>query len=398
MKYLIFVIVVVLILALVYIVLNKKKKNDIVSSNNEQDISNDLITVNYLPEAKYEQNQLIEIKDKKVLATIDKLVVDGGKTVESIRDTGKTLYEVVIPKGAKLVNSKDPGVKNAVRGIYRDSKGIKGHANLVKVENAQAVAASAMNVASMVVGQYYMAEINNQLETLNSSIEKVSSFQNNEYKSKIMSIFSQVKKITSYESEILENDQLRKDELNNLNRLEGECTQLLGQANLTIEEITKNKNLDYDQYESKVKELSDWHMYQGYLLDILENIAKLKYALYLGESSMDMCFNQFNTYKSSVQKSQQCLINWHSNIAEKLKIELDSERIKKAGLQKFLSYVPGLFNDDLNYKDLPNNLVSMIKKQSYEENDNLKELPNLYNSDLRIVHKDNKTYFISNNE
>lgn len=395
MKYLFVCLAIIFCVVSVYLCLRKKKvQEDYAIEPTFNDSSNELITVNFLPETTINENKLIEIKDGKVLATLDKLVVEGGKTVESIKQSSKTLYEVVIPKGAKLVKSQDKNVKDAARGFYRGENGIKGHANLVEVDKAAAVASSAMNVASMVVGQYYMAEINSELNAINDNIEKVSKFQNNEYKGKIMTILSEVKEILDHQDEILENELVRKIKLNNLENLGKECTNLLGQANLAIEDIAKSKDLNLDQYKEKVKELNDWYIYQGYLFDLLEQIDKLKYTLYMGEASLDMCFSQFNKYKSNVDKTQQCLINWHNEVSNKLQIDLDSERIKKTGIEKFLFYVPGLINDDLNYKDLPNNLVSMIRKQSNDEIKDTSRTIGLYGNDLKVLYKDDKAYFI----
>jgi len=55
----------------------------------------------------------------------------------------------------------------AFRGFFRGAKSTKGHANLVKVDPTKInkatkianIGANVMNVGSLVVGQYYMAEI-----------------------------------------------------------------------------------------------------------------------------------------------------------------------------------------------------------------------------------------------
>lgn len=162
-----------------------------------------------------EEKNLQEITDKKVLAQIDGLLpgfVQGGTGIANVanaaRNADKVLYEAIIPAGAKLCNSKE--MEGAVRGIYRGANNIQGHANLVEVQNATNVvantAAAAMGVASMVVGQYYMNQINNELSEINDSLNRIEEFQDNEYKSKVFALVAQIKKMASFRTEILENE------------------------------------------------------------------------------------------------------------------------------------------------------------------------------------------------
>lgn len=48
-----------------------------------------------------------------------------------------------------------------------------------------------------------------------------------------------VKKIADFEAEILENEELRLSKISQLDSLEEECTQLLGQANLILAGFSK---------------------------------------------------------------------------------------------------------------------------------------------------------------
>lgn len=131
-----------------------------------------VIQVEMLPaEAISEEGSLVEITDSKVLARVNNLIpnlVQAGNAVnnavQAVEAQGEVLYRAIIPAGAKLTNSR--GMEGAVRGFYRGADGIQGHANLVAVEAQKGsavvanTAAAAMGVASMVVGQYYMTQIN----------------------------------------------------------------------------------------------------------------------------------------------------------------------------------------------------------------------------------------------
>ena len=101
----------------------------------------------------------------------------------------------------------------------------------------------------MIVGQYYMTQINAELGEISDGISKISDFQNNEYRSRVFSLVTHVKKITDFQVEILENQELRFSKISQIDSLEEECTRLLGQANLALAGYTKKTNLDYDAYE-----------------------------------------------------------------------------------------------------------------------------------------------------
>ena len=69
-------------------------------------------------------------------------------------------------------------------------------------------ATAAMGVASMVVGQYYMTQINAELGAISDGISEIQNFQDNEYRSRVFSLVAHVKKIADFQTEILENNEL----------------------------------------------------------------------------------------------------------------------------------------------------------------------------------------------
>ena len=213
---------------LIFLFKKTDKKNEDVLMNtegslvsspaNEKNYSNDLvIQMEMLPsEYKIDENQLVEIKDNKVLAHVNNLVPGlaqvgnvANNAVQAVQTNGETLYRAILPAGAKLADSK--AMEGAVRGFYNGTEGIKGHANWMTVETQNATtavantAAAAMGVASMVVGQYYMTQINAELGEISDGISKISDFQDNEYRSRVFSLIAHVKKISDFQVEILEN-------------------------------------------------------------------------------------------------------------------------------------------------------------------------------------------------
>jgi hypothetical protein len=74
---------------------------------------------------------------------------------------------------------------------------------------------------------------------MNDSINKISDFQDREFKSRIMSLIARTEKYSAFSSEIIENNELRLRTLGTLESLEGDATELLGQVNIEITDISK---------------------------------------------------------------------------------------------------------------------------------------------------------------
>ena len=333
MEYIGIGICVIAVVAICVLIIQRKKNNqeanlgvDVTTDTEEHEIavSNDapaelVIEMEMLPaEVIKDENALVEITDSKVLAHVNNLV-PGLAQAENVANNaaqavqaanGGVLYRAIIPAGAKLTDSK--AMEGAVRGFYRGADGIQGHANLVAVEAQKGTAvvantaAAAMGVASMVVGQYYMTQINAKLDAISDGISEIQNFQDNEYRSRVFSLVAHVKKIADFQTEILENNELRISKINQLDSLEEECTQLLGQANLTLAGFAKKTDLDYETYEKVVGNAQNWFMYQKSLLDVLYKISDLRYTLHLGAVSREQCIAILPTiYKAGSRHTKQ---------------------------------------------------------------------------------------------
>ena len=421
MKYIIIGVIAVLSIALSVMIFLKHKKSTIKTSSANNEITEpkkdtSLVQTNTnLPDftiqmemlpAEYitDENKLVEITDSKVLARVNNLVPELAKAgnvannaVQAVKDGGEVLYRAIIPVGAKLTDSK--AMEGAVRGIYHGTDGIRGHANLIAVEAqkgtavAANTAAAAMGVASMVVGQYYMTQINAELGRISEGISKISDFQDNEYRSKVFSLMAHVKKIADFQIEILENEELRSAKIQQLDSLEEECTQLLGQANLTLADYTEKTDIDYSTYEKELPEAQNWYMYQKSLLDILYKIAELRYTLHLGNVSKEHCASLLPLYTSQTEKTQELLTGWHQTTTERLKIDISETRRKRVGFDGAVHFIPGLFKDELNFRTIGENTAEMIKTQSsgtmykYDATD-------LYSEDVQLISKNGKIYYL----
>ncbi len=371
-----------------------------------------VIQMEMLPaEAIKDESQLVEITDSKVLAHVNNLVsglAQAGNVVNNAAQAvqtakGEVLYRAIIPAGEKLTVSK--AMEGAVRGIYHGADGIKGHANLVAVEAQKGTAvvantaAVSMVVASMVVGQYYMTQINAELGVISDGISQIQDFQDNEYRSRVFSLVSHVKKIADFQAEILENDELRLSKIAQLDSLEEECTKLLGQANLTLAGFAKKNSLDYKEYEKTLGNAQNWFMYQKSLLDVLYKISDLRYTLHLGAVSREQCVALLPTYTKQVSDTQERLTAWHDGTTQRLGIEKEEIRRKRAGFDGVLHFIPGLFNADLNFRSIEKKTASMIAAQSSgHESLHKADTSELYSEDVQLISKDGKIYYLPENK
>lgn len=424
MDYFLIIILTIIIVALIaaLVIKSRRKVNskskDVLDTVNSSPITSEALEVESVQESgitipierlpvttEIDEKSLFEITDCTVIARISETIPaaaeTAAKTITNKALKNVELYKAVIPNGATLAESKQ--MEGAVRGIFHGANGVKGHANLVKVDptkisKASSVAngvANVMNVGSLVVGQYYMSEINSKLETMTKSIDQISDFQDREFKSRILSLLSRVGEISEFSSEIMENDEQRKIKLTTLENLKGIATELLGQVNLTITDISqKSPNPDYKEYLEKVDEFNILVEYQNVLITVLEEISKLTYLLGKGGISSNMCYSLFNKFFEQSVQTRNLLEQWHDRQVKSLCIDLGKNRITKTGVEGFFSAIPGFMDDKWKYKDLKQGLVQKINTQIKPKPKALNKPEEIYDEDVQIIIKDGKYYFL----
>lgn len=424
MNYIIWVGVAAVIVAAILVFIKIKKDKNIRNENNlnseqtlieenehelcEINYTNDFIQIEELSaDNAPNTNNLVEITDKKVLAHIDNIIpsiaqsaLSIGNAAHAMKSGSETLYKAIIPAGTKLANSKS--MQNAQRGIYfKDGKIGNANFKAVKPEKGKLITpnyiASVVSVASMIVGEYYMGQIQKQLENISDEISKISQFQDNEFKSRVFSLVLHVKEISNFQVEIIENNELRLSKLSQLDGLEEECTKLLGQTNLTLEEYAKKSDLKYEQYEKEVRSADEWVSYQEALLKVLYNISELRFTLYQGSTSREQCSALLQDYNQLTYITNSKLEEWTHNNIIRLKIDVENESRKRSGFDGLIHKLPGLFNKELNYRTINNDTAKMIQNQSTMCSNEMKQdNSNLYSKDVQLIFKDGKVFYLPN--
>ena len=361
------------------------------------------IQIEMLPaESMEDETGLVELTDSKILAQVSNLLPGLFQTGNSINNVAQIIrngpvYKAIMPAGAKLAKSKD--VEGAFRGMFHGASGIKGQANLVKVKSGAAIATNSvsavMNVSSLIVGQYYMKQINDELNVISEGIDQIQSFQDNEYRSRVFSLVAHVKRISNFQSEILENDELRISKIYQLDSLEKDCAELLGQANLALADFTNMNKLSYKEYEKVIAKVQKWYTYQKSLIEVMYKISDLRYTLHLGAVSREQCADLLSTYQEQIGDTHERINVWHYKTAKRLGIKIDEICRKRAGFDGAIHFIPGLLKDEYKFRSIDMKTVKMIIEQAmgYEEQC-ATYTSELYNEDVQLISKDGRLYYL----
>lgn len=365
------------------------------------------VKLNELPAlTEQEQFSLVEIEDKNVISRIMSAVPEAAKVVansavaaEGLQLAKSGVYMAKLPSGAQLVKSQE--MQGAVRGFFKSGSTIKGQANFLSVDGTMEKIAQmnlanvAMGAASMVVGQYYMKQINAELLSVNNGISKLTDFQDNEYKSKVLALSMQVKRIADYKTEIIENAELRKEEILRLQTMEKDCMELLAQANLTVEQLCGHEFASYDSYCDKVSEIAKWQQYQKALIELMYMIADLNYVLHLGAMSQDQAYVTYTSMYNQTSKMIERLHKWHTIHTKKFGVDVDRAVLERKGLDALLHKPLGLIDEGHNYKKMSKNEVVNIRNQVNTQVENrLTATRDLFDEDVRVVFKDGKVFYL----
>ena len=407
----IIIIVLVILVLVVYIVMlkiktSKKNGKEMLCKDEINDItlSNfDLSCLELKPVvSNINENELIEIKDKNLLAKIDNIIPNTFNAISNVEVSSKIqnmssrLLESNIPIEQLAKSGLDP---NAMRGFVKDGNKIIEHANFTsvadkakdmsRVANINAI----MNVGSMVVGQYYMAEISNKLDLMKDGIETIADFQENDYKARVLQVILDTMDLSEFQCDIVENEDVRNLKLTSLEIDNKECKKLIGLANESIKTILKKDSKNNKDYIDNMKNLEKWYKYQYLMLQILEQMSLLYYSLNTGRVKKIQAYKGFYKYQKMSNDINLQIKNWHEKQQKKLEYKLEDGLRKEEGFHWFLSQLNPR-NKNKGYRKIDKNTKDMIQAQMNNSNDFVEDKRELYDKDIKIIKKDDKYYFL----
>ncbi len=268
---------------------------------------------------------------------------------------------------------------------------------LPSMVKALALAGGPVGIAAtvaMIAIEHQITEINNKLDTINEQLNKISDFQDREFKSRILSLHTKVRDIAKFSEEILDNDDVRLRKLAVLETLESEGTQLLQQINLTIdEELAKNPTPDFEAYSLLTNDFHTLAEQQNSLIATLDIMSELTYLFERGAVSSEMCYSIFETYYNQSVTTRTALATWHQQQITTFGIDFENGRFDKQGLAALISKIPGIFHDDWNYEELTETLSEQIQKQTALQPFSTLEPKNTLDEDVTIIIQDGGYYY-----
>lgn len=331
------------------------------------------ILLGEITKREFDETKLMEITDPSILSRVSSLVPVIANESANLLNQPKIpiggLYEVIMPSGATLVDSKD--MIGASRGYFRGAEGISGHANLVPVElgsklgNVMGTVSSIMNVASIMVGQYYMSEINSRLQNIENDIKSISNFQKNEFESNIITKIVDVMELSKFSDEIVRSDEVRLSKLNRIENLKGEMAQLIEQLILQIDQelVALNKK-KFIEYEEKSRNLDKQIKLLISLMMSLQELGNIELILGKGERSGDLVFHRYNIEEKKVLSLFESIQSWHSDHGIVYEIDLENSRRPKKGVRGTVGTLQAIRDESKKYDLLESNFSDLLKKHS----------------------------------
>ncbi len=374
------VVIVVIVIIAYYIINNRKDKTNekVVKreiSLSDKESSSNFPNIQIIEDSSIipkEKNKIVDPEIKDAVAILDNATSKGIMAGQNIKNAGQIL------KGDKaFFSASKEGTENMLKvkgsdkvyGIQMKGKEFhkqtqfKNEGQLVEGMTKNSLVNAGFNAASMVVGQYYMAEINEKMETMQHDIKNISNYLDSEYQGKIEHIISKIKEIVDNKNEILNNEFSRDKRYDEISREEENCTILLGQANNSINDLIGNDNLDYKKYENTIKEIQKWYTRQQVLIRMLLEIGNLRYILAYGNETSMFTHTQYNNYLLQTNSTNEKLRYWHILYKEKLGID-QKEHKRNASFYKVKKKTIAKIKDDWAYDKLDESIELMIGNQT----------------------------------
>lgn len=326
MEIFIIIILVFLLSICLYSVLKNKTNRIKGMSEYKKDLAIDN-NINYFPDIQIvesssiillEKNKITDNQIKNAISVLDNSISKTAMTSRNLKNASNILknekaFFSTAKKGTEnMIRDKSTNTvigTQMVDGKFSKQTRFLSEDKMIKSYGKDALVNAGFNATSMVVGQYYMSEINDKLEDIQQDINGISNYLDSEYQGKLAQIVSKIQEIIDNKVEILNNEYSRDKRYNEVLDLETNCATLLGQANNMIKESKINEEIDYKKYEENLKEINKWFIRQQILQKLLLEIGNLRYILSNGNETSKLSHTQYNTYLEQTNNINEELAN-----------------------------------------------------------------------------------------
>lgn len=318
-----------------------------------------------------EKNKIIDSNVKNAISILDNSVSKSAMVGKNLDTASKALnnnraFFSAAKSGTenmmKVKGSNELYGTQMVNGKFSKNTKFLSEDKMMANMGKDALVNAGFNAASMVVGQYYMNEINDKLEKIQYDIDGIANFLDDQYKGKLMSIVDKIQEILDYKVEIISNDFSRDKRYNEISRLEEKNVELLNQANASILNYLKDE-LDYRNYEKNVKDIQKWSLRQQILMRLLAEVGDLRYILANGNEPSKVAHSPYNRNLKATNNVNEQLDSWHKIYCEKFGINKTEHR-RKANFFEIRKNTIGRINEEWAYNKLDENIETMIDNQT----------------------------------
>lgn len=359
----------------------------------EVDLSDELDMSQYRPMPN--SGRLLSTISQTLPATFS---VTSALASEVAEKAGSGAYQVIMQSGQSLMHSKNG--ENLYKGITQAAghRGIAGSADLKPINSTASelaaktgAVAGVMAVASMVVGQYYMTEINGKLESISESIDDIKNFQKTELLAQISTVVRESRQLSVYNDEIMESASERQLARHRASDFEEKSGELLDQINslIRLKLVPSGK---FSEYERHTRGLVPLLSSQQVLVATLRELSRLTVVLSRSEVSPERAGAMYKELVASSEKVRDNVVEWHSKETDIWHVNLARESRAKTGIKKVVSQPLTLVNPELAYQHVPSEFIKQVQTQSSMRQPELPEMTG-YQVPVDLLIQNNQVYY-----
>lgn len=344
-----------------------------------------------------------EIDDPATFAKLNDVIGKATKEAVHIGQTAGT-YRVILSQGGSLVRSK--AMDGAYRGFTMANGRINEQANLVSaVGKTSQVVGNIMNVASIVVGQYYFSDITNKLGKISSGVSDIKAELDIQYESEVKSLIEEVRDVTENIKHSLEDEEVRDKELDKIQNAKANCRKLLNHAEIELQRLVEKTADNTKKFIEIIDKIDVWNKFDEFLIKALDQINTLEYAFFLGKKKVEQCFNGFMEHCEWAISMAEKIKNYYDRTMELLGINPDNGELEKQNIfqQGAFALKNILAKKKVNKEvikekeKIPEATLFKIKAQQPKK-EIKSQFKELFNQAVNIVIEHGKAYFLPEGE
>jgi hypothetical protein len=349
---------------------------------------------------KLNKNKLYEIQDQEILRQLIELFPDSQTYIDSTYEKNEDVFQAIIPLEVNY------SVEKEILGLMKSENvspdTVKKYAVIFNSDFSKITDTAKYftdvntyyRLALKLALTFIFDDVNTEIDSMKEDVQSVKEYQEREFKSIMMTSYSRIKEISKFKSEIVDKEEVRSRNLENLEHLKTDVIQQINQVNLAMTDTLGSELSDFKEYIVIIKDETILIEYQSILINMLGEISKLMSVLSKGDLSDELSFSAYNEYIESTNAARAELSRWHDVQFDEFGVDLLNKKVNKEGVSAIVSYIPGVFNRDWRKKQLDDEFIEEIKVQTIETAFVAKNPRELSGENVKIVIMEGKVYYM----